>query len=71
MSSFFLNINSPAWDPVTPVTLPVGALNSTTFVNASYGVFMPCVIFMIAAFVHVHFKLIDDASKTAVPGEAC
>ena len=56
MSTFFLNIQSPDWDPVTPVTLPIGALNATPFVNASYGIFPFCVVFMVAAYVHIYHQ---------------
>jgi hypothetical protein len=54
MSVFFMNIQS--WDPVTPVTLPIGALNATPFVHASYGIFPFCVVFMAAAYAHIYHK---------------
>jgi hypothetical protein len=61
MASFFLNIDSPEWDPVMPVMLPLGALNAIPFIDASYGVLMPSIVFIFATFHHLNGKLVEEA----------
>jgi hypothetical protein len=61
MTSFFLNIDSPEWDPVMPVMLPLGALNAIPFINASYGVLVPAIVFIFATFHHLNGKLAEEA----------
>jgi hypothetical protein len=46
----FLNIAE--WDPVTPVILPLGPLNAIPFIYASYGIFLPFILFIVAVFIH-------------------
>ena len=63
----YLNLDSPGWDPVTAVTLPLGALNATPFIYASIGLVLPAFFFICAAFVYIYGKLREEAAAAAKP----
>ena len=56
-----------AWDPYTPVVLPLGTVTVAPIVAASMGVLIPFIIFAVAMFMHMwnmwDFNLQDSLGK--------
>ena len=57
MATYFLQLDSSAttaWNPLTPVLLPVGPLTTSSVLSASMGVFIPFLLFLIAFFNYLY-----------------
>lgn len=53
MSSPILNIDMQAWDPASPVLLPLGPVTVAPIFAASMGVLVPFIIFTMSLFTHM------------------
>ena len=53
MSTPILNIDLLAWDPASPVLLPLGPVTVAPIFAASMGVLIPFVIFALSIFMHM------------------
>jgi len=77
-SVFFMQIDpsgtasaASAWNPLTPVLLPVGPLTTGSILSASMGVFIPFLIFLVAFFNYLyslwHSNSLVDAKGAGAP----